>query len=287
MSAKKRGLGKGLDALFIDNSDTGEESEIQTLPINDIEPNKEQPRKEFDQEALIQLADSIQTYGVLQPLLVRPLSDGIYQIVAGERRWRASRMAGITEVPVIIRDMSEEEVVKIALVENLQREDLNALEEALGYQKLMEEYELTQEEVAKAVGKARSGIANSLRLLNLPDAVKEMLKNNQLSQGHAKVLLGVTDENQLLLFAEETVDKQLSVRQLEVLIKSSESLEAKGKKEKNTELLPTYLKEAELSLSKHLGTKVKLSGTEESGMLQLSYYSKEELKSIIKLLSKE
>lgn len=285
MTAKKRGLGKGLDALFIDNS-TEHEGEIQTLPINDIEPNKDQPRKEFDQEALAQLADSIQNYGILQPLLVRPLQDGTYQIVAGERRWRASRMAGITEVPVIIRDMTEEDVVKVALVENLQREDLNPLEEALGYQKLIDEYELTQEEVAKAVGKARSGVANSLRLLNLPDEVKEMLKNNTLSQGHAKVLLGVDDTQKLILLAEETVQKQLSVRQLEALVKAAEAKEEEAAG-KEPEKLPSYLKEAELSLTEHLGTKVKFSGSEESGTMQLSYYSKEELQAIIKLLSND
>lgn len=276
--AKKRGLGKGLDALFIDNS-AQSEGEVQTLSISEIEPNKDQPRKEFDQEGLIQLADSIQTHGILQPLLVRPLADGHYQIVAGERRWRASRMAGLTQLPVVVREMSQEEVMQIALVENLQREDLNPLEEALGYETLMEDFNFTQDQVAKAVGKARSGIANSLRLLRLPEEVKELVKSNKISQGHAKVLLSLEDEEKIIELAGEVVKKQLSVRQLENVIKSS--IKEKPQKAGKT----SYLKEVELSLTEQLGTKVKLAGTETSGTIQLAYYSEEELQKIIDLLS--
>lgn len=276
--AQKRGLGKGLDALFLDN--TQEEKEIKVLPITAIEPNKEQPRREFDAEMLAQLADSIQTHGVLQPLLVRPLGSDTYQIVAGERRWRASRMAGLRELPVVIREMGDDQVMQIALVENLQREDLNPIEEAMGYETLMEKHDFTQDQVAKAVGKARSGIANTLRLLQLPRQVMDMVAQGSLSQGHAKVILGVEHENEQIRLAEESVYKDISVRELEKIIRTR----YKQKEPPKMEQL-SYLKEVELSLAEQLGTKVKLTGTEKSGVVQLSYFSPEELDKLIKLLS--
>lgn len=190
MAGKLGGLGKGLDAIFIEN-DTNDSNNNVFLKISDIEPNRDQPRKDFNEEALRELADSIATHGVLQPLLVRPLAGGGYQLVAGERRWRASRMAGLSEVPVVIREMTDSEMTQIALIENLQREDLNSVEEALGYKSLMDAYNLTQDEVAKAVGKSRPAVANVMRLLNLPEEIQNMLKEGKISAGHARALLGI------------------------------------------------------------------------------------------------
>lgn len=195
MAVRKGGLGKGLDALFIDNTtDNGP----VTLRISEIEPNRSQPRKEFDEAALADLADSIREHGVIQPLLVRPLPSGGYQLVAGERRWRASRMAGLSEVPVVIRELSDHETMELALIENLQRQDLNPMEEALGYRSLMDEYQMTQEEVAKVIGKSRPAIANSLRLLALPQPVAEWIQEGKLSAGHGRALLALEDEAAIL-----------------------------------------------------------------------------------------
>ena len=196
MAAKKGGLGKGLDALFADNA-IEEDTPAVKLKISEIEPNREQPRKEFDDAALAELADSIAQHGVLQPLLVRPLIGGGYQLVAGERRWRASRMAGLTEVPVVVRQMSDQEMMELALIENLQREDLSPMEEAEGYRTLMEGYSLTQEEVAQIVGKSRPAVANSLRLLALPNEIGEMVRSGELSAGHARALLAFPQEQML------------------------------------------------------------------------------------------
>ena len=216
---KKGGLGKGLDALFLDNS-TEERGGSVTVSLNDIEPNRDQPRKDFDEEALSELAESIALHGVIQPLLVRPISDGGYQLVAGERRWRASRMAGLTEVPVFIREMSDRQVAEVALIENLQREDLNPLEEAKGYAQLMKDYSLTQEQVAKSVGKSRPAVANAMRILELPEEVLEYVRNGKLSAGHARTLLPIKDKQTLLKLAEEIVLKDISVRETERIVKS-------------------------------------------------------------------
>ena len=216
--AKKSGLGKGLDALFFDN-DSGEkqDSGAMMVRLSEIEPNKGQPRKTFDENALAELADSIREHGIIQPLLVRKLSNGGYQLVAGERRWRASRMIGLDEVPVVVKDLSDTEVMELGLIENLQREDLNPLEEAAGYKELMATYGLTQDQVAKRVGKSRSAIANSLRLLNLPEQVRPYLMNGELTMGHAKALLGLSSEAAMVSAAKEAVAKGLSVREVEKL----------------------------------------------------------------------
>ena len=219
MAAKKGGLGKGLEALFADNAIEEDNSAVK-LKISEIEPNREQPRKEFDDAALAELADSIAQHGVLQPLLVRPLIGGGYQLVAGERRWRASRMAGLTEVPVVIRQMSDQEMMELALIENLQREDLSPMEESEGYRTLMESYSLTQEEVARIVGKSRPAIANSLRLLSLPKEVSEMVRNGELSAGHARALLAFP-QNEMLTRAKNAIEQELTVRDLEKLAKSA------------------------------------------------------------------
>ena len=193
MAKKLGGLGKGLNAIFIEN-DSETEGGTVTLKISEIEPNRPHPRKEFDEQALSELAESISQHGLLQPLLVRPLTLGGYQIVAGERRYRASRMAGLTEVPVIIKELTNTETMEIALIENLQREDLNSVEEALGYKSLMDAYSLTQDEVAKAGGKSRPAVANVMRLLNLPEEIQNMLKEGKISAGHARALLGIADK---------------------------------------------------------------------------------------------
>ncbi len=209
--AKKGGLGKGLDAIFHDNARADDGGAVE-LNINELEPNRGQPRKEFSEEAMRELADSIAQHGVLQPLLVRPLLSGGYQIVAGERRWRASRMAGLATVPALIRELTDSEVMQIALIENLQREDLKPLEEAQGYQALMEEFGFTQDEISKSVGKSRPAVTNALRLLNLPEAVRGMLARGDLSAGHARTLLSFKDEAAMLAAAKRVVAEGLSVR---------------------------------------------------------------------------
>ena len=223
MAKKIGGLGKGLGAIFIEN-DTEDRNATVTLKISEIEPNRSQPRKEFDEKALTELAESIKEHGLIQPILVRPIIGGGYQIVAGERRYRACRMAGLTEVPVTIRELTDEETMELALIENLQRENLNPLEEALGYKSLMEEYSFSQEQVAKAVGKSRSAVANTLRLLNLPEDVTELVKEGKLSAGHARALLAFDDEALMIKTAKSVVDEDLSVRQVEKLAKKKPAI---------------------------------------------------------------
>lgn len=285
--AKKGGLGKGLDALFIDNEtvDTG----VVTLRLSEIEPNKEQPRKVFSEEALNELADSIKEHGVLQPLLVRPLPTGGYQLVAGERRWRASRMAGLQEVPVVIRDMDEEQAMEIALIENLQREDLNAIEEASGYKLLMERYGMTQEQVAKRVGKSRPAIANALRLLHLPQTVITMVEEGELSPGHARALLAFEDQNKLLSVAQKVKTGKYSVRDIEKMSKEKNEEPQDQKAEAHQEswsAQETFFTEMELALSNELGRKVKIVQSGNGGLIQIQFYSEEDLKQLAEKMSK-
>ena len=285
--AKKGGLGKGLDALFIDNEtvDTG----IVTLRLSEIEPNKEQPRKVFSEEALNELADSIKEHGVLQPLLVRPLPTGGYQLVAGERRWRASRMAGLQEVPVVIRDMDEEQAMEIALIENLQREDLNAIEEASGYKLLMERYGMTQEQVAKRVGKSRPAIANALRLLHLPQTVITMVEEGEVSPGHARALLAFEDQNKLLSVAQKVKTGKYSVRDIEKMSKEKNEEPQDQKAEAQQEswsAQETFFTEMELALSNELGRKVKIVQSGNGGLIQIQFYSEEDLKQLAEKMSK-
>lgn len=286
--AKKGGLGKGLDALFMDNETA--DSGIVTLRLSEIEPNRDQPRKVFSEEALNELADSIREHGVLQPLLVRPLSTGGYQLVAGERRWRASRMAGLREVPVVIRDMDEEQAMEIALIENLQREDLNAIEEASGYKLLMERYGMTQEQVAKRVGKSRPAVANALRLLNLPPRVMEMVEEGELSPGHARALLSFEDPEQMMDVAQKVRKGKYSVRDIEKMSKhqgepaveeltSAEAEDVWGSQ-------AAFFTEMELALSGELGRKVKIARNGNSGMLQIQFYNEDDLKELAQRLTK-
>ena len=277
---KKGGLGKGLNALFADNAIDESEATVQ-LRIDEIEPNRGQPRKDFDEAALAELADSISQHGVLQPLLVRPLIEGGYQLVAGERRWRASRMAGLTQVPVVIRQMSDQEMMELALIENLQREDLSPVEEAEGFQTLMNQYQLTQEEVARVVGKSRPAIANALRLLALPASVLDLVREGKLSAGHARTLLSFPEE-EMERMGRLAVEQELSVRQLEQLAKT-----ARGKKKKSaqTPKRDTFFDEVEILLTQQLGRKIKVNGTKEKGTIEISFYNKEELRGLAELLS--
>lgn len=283
MAPKKGGLGRGLDMLLMDNS--VEESNAVTLKLNDIIPNKDQARKQFDDEPLAELADSIAEHGVLQPLLVRPLPNGSYQLIAGERRYRASRMAGLTEVPVVIKSLSDEEAAVISLIENLQRENLNPVEEANGFNDLIKQFGLTQEEAAKKVGKSRPAVANALRLLKLPKEVLEMIKANQLSAGHAKALAGLEDKSKIIAAAKLIVEKGLSVREAEKLVKNltAEKKEKTATKSKRI----SYFDEVEIALNNSLGRKAKVvtSGKKESGVLELAFYDKDDLAAIVKALS--
>lgn len=278
MAVKKGGLGRGLDALFADNSVEESSQTPVKLKIMEIEPNREQPRKIFDEAALSELADSIATHGVIQPLLVRPIKDGGYQLVAGERRWRAARIAGLTEVPVVIKDLTDSETVELAMVENLQREDLNPLEEALGYKFMMEKLSITQDEAAQKVGKSRPAVANALRLLKLPDEIQTMVENKQLSPGHARALLSFESEAQMLEVAKLIVAKGLSVREIEKMAQNSKK-EIKPKAPKKRD---TYFDEVELAISKATGRKVKVKETAKT--IEIEFFNNDDLAKIAKAM---
>ena len=274
--AKKGGLGKGVDALFFDNA--VEETAV-TLPIDEIEPNRDQPRKTFDETALAELADSIRAHGVLQPLLVRPSADGSYRLVAGERRYRAARMAGLTEVPVTVREMTDEEESVFALIENLQREDLNAIEEAEGLKQLIESYGLTQEQAASRVGKSRTAVTNALRLLNLPQTVSDLVKNGKISMGHARALLSVEDETELTRIADLIVQSGISVRETERLCKQAGKEKKSPERRKKTR--DKFYDEVELALSETLGRSVKVFvGKGGRGSLEIEFFGTEDLKKL-------
>ena len=281
LSSKFGGLGKSFDDIFLENS--SENDSCCYVKISEVEPNKEQPRKNFDTESLNELADSIKNYGVLQPLLVKPIrgSDS-YSIVAGERRWRAARLAGLKEVPVIIREITPKEQSEIALIENLQREDLSPLEEAFGYKSLIETYSLTQEEVSRSVGKSRSAVTNSLRLLSLPKEVQESLKKGDITVGHARTLLSLGSNEQMVKVCSAVVEKKLSVRELENLCKKlNESSQKKVKK--NLKLKDSFLEDVEVSLKKALGRNVTiLPKSANKGILQLEFYNNEDLINLVK-----
>lgn len=276
--ARVKGLGMGMEALFSENETKG--SQPQTLRLTEIFPNKEQPRTDFDDEAISALADSIKQHGVLQPLLVRPMPGGGYQIVAGERRWRASRIAGLSEVPVYIKELDDKQTMQLALVENLQRENLNPVEEALGYRELMEIYGYTQEQVAKIVGKSRPAVANSLRILGLDEATLKLVRDGDVSLGHAKVLAGIEDRALRSELALKVKRDMLTVRQLEDIAKTAN----KPKKEKLPPKKEVYFKEVELSLAETLGRKVNVNGKNGKGKLEIEFYSQDDLAAIAKAL---
>ncbi len=284
--AKKGGLGRGMDALFLDNSATDTGNSATTLSINEIEPNRDQPRKIFNEKALEELAKSIKDNGVIQPLLVRPMSDGSYQLIAGERRWRASRMAGLHEVPVVIREMTDEEASVFALIENLQREDLNPVEEAEGIKSLIETYGFTQEEAADKVGKSRTAVTNTLRLLKLPKVALEPLSEGKISAGHARALVGLEDEKKIADIISLVIKDQLSVRQVEKMVKYAQEGE-KTKAVKRNKKRDKYYDEVELALTNTLGRSVKVYlGKGGRGTLEFEFFGKEDLQKLAKDLDK-
>ena len=275
------GLGKGLDVLFSQNTLEDGNATV-TLPIEEVIPNRDQPRKQFDEEALMDLSASIAQHGVLQPLLVRPMPDGSYQLVAGERRWRASRMAGLTEVPVVIRDMNEQEAAELALIENLQREDLNPMEEAIGYRTLMESYGLTQEQTAQAVNKSRPAVANALRLLQLPASVTDLVASGKLSAGHARTVLAFEGAEAQVDAAKQAVAKGLSVRELERMAKSAK---ATPRKPRDPARRDSFYDEVELALRESLGRQVKVTATPKGGTLQVEFFDPEDLRALANKLA--
>ena len=287
---KRGGLGKGLDSL-IPTVETEEKKEKESqkgepflMDIHRIEPNREQPRKLFDEESLAELADSIRQYGILQPLLVQKKED-YYAIVAGERRWRAARLAGLKEVPVVIKELSRQEMMEISLIENIQRQDLNPVEEARAYQTLIQEFGLKHEDLAERVSKSRAAITNSMRLLKLDDTVLDMLIRGELSQGHARALLALDDKDMQCRAAQMIIDKSLSVRDTEKLVKTL--LNPPPAKEKRELAGQAVYRDMERKLKEHLGTKVAISRRDENqGKIEISYYSVEELERIIELLEK-
>ncbi|MDE6751206.1 MAG: ParB/RepB/Spo0J family partition protein [Eubacterium sp.] len=275
--AKKSALGKGLGALMLENT-TEDMVATNTLPISEITPNKDQPRKTFDEAALDELAESIKQHGVLQPLLVRPLPNGGYQLVAGERRWRASRRAGLREVPVVVKELTDTETMEIAIIENLQREDLNPIEEAEGLQALIDKCGFTQEEVASSVGKSRPAIANSLRLLRLPEEVRELTRDGKISAGHARALISLDNDVLIIEAAENVIKNKLTVRDVERLAKTRDKDNAVS--QKRYKRRDSFYDEVELTLSEVLGRKVKVYNGKGKGTLEIEFYSQEDLKNI-------
>lgn len=284
MARSARGLGKGLDALFQDNS-TEEASSAVQVRLSEIEPNRNQPRKQFDDAALSELADSIKTHGVIQPLLVRPLSNGTYQLIAGERRWRASRMVGLSEIPVIIKEMSDKEAMEIALVENLQREDLNPMEEARGYRELMENYDLTQDDIAQRVGKSRPAVANVLRLLNLPEEVADYIAKGEISAGHARAILSLDKQENMIIFAKEIIAKKLNVRESEKIAKKLNNSTKNKNKKQTVSKRDTFYDEMEIALNSELHRKVKIEVKENKGRVIIDFYDRSELSDIAERLT--
>ncbi len=284
----KKGLGKGLSALI--SEDFSIENEDKTgvveLKITQIEPDPDQPRKDFDLEKLEWLAESIKIHGVIQPLIVTEQKDGFYRIIAGERRWRASKLAGLTTIPAIVREYSKQQSAEIALVENLQREDLNGIEEAKGYKTLMEEFSLTQQQVAEKVGKSRPAVANALRLLNLPESVQDMVIYGEISSGHARAISGISDSELQTDLAQKVIAEDLSVRQLEKLIAQMNVPDPKKEKDQIDVNLKAQLKELQKELQTYLGTKVKVSRGKNKGKIEIEYYDMNELDRLIQLIKK-
>lgn len=305
MPAKaKKGLGRGLGALFTENAEENVQDmdilrdiehagdpkadgkAVVTLKIIDIEPNKDQPRKSFDAEKLRALSESIATHGVVQPILVTPTKNHTYRIIAGERRWRAAKLAGLKEIPCIIKDFHEKEIMEIALVENLQREDLNPIEESEGYRQLMDTFGLTQEEVGLRVGKSRSAIANSLRLNNLCSEIKQLVIEEQISQGHARTLLSINDKEKQLEIANLIIKDGLNVRQVESIVANIGKQKPPKEPKATDSMLQKYLKDVETDLASRFGTKVKIHDGTKKGRIEIEYYSKEELERLLFELKK-
>ena len=286
MKVEKKGLGTGLGALFGESDILTSEDPVLTLSIEDIEPRSDQPRKVFDEAALQELADSIAQFGLIQPITVRRLDSGYYQIIAGERRWRASRMAGLSEVPVRVLEADDLKTAQLALIENLQREDLNPIEEAEGYKSLIEEYSFTQDEAAKSVGKSRPAISNSLRLLSLDDYVKGLVSEGKLSAGHARSLVSVSDAAMQKKIADETVNKGLSVRQVEALVSGLTKPKNSGKEEESKTIKVDYSAEISAELTKLLGRRVTLKDGKKTGKIEIEFYGSDDREKLIEDLKK-
>ncbi len=292
MAVKKGGLGKGLDSLIADKVGTTnnenpvvEKSDIE-VPISKVEPNKDQPRKNFDEDALIELSESIKQFGVLQPLLVQD-KDGYYEIIAGERRWRAAKLAGLKKVPVIVKKLTEQEIVEISLIENIQRENLNPIEEAIAYKRLLNEFNLKQDEVAERVSKSRTAVTNSMRLLKLNDRVQQMVIDDMIATGHARALLGIADEEKQFSIAQKIFDEKLSVRETEKLVKKLQKQKLSPAKDNNAEKikLDAIYQEVEEKMKTILGTKVMINQKDSmKGKIEIEYYSPQELDRIYELL---
>lgn len=298
--AVKRGLGKGLDVMIPSKSSSNKEKETTSkstkkqeeknvsretfIKVQDIEPNGSQPRKKFDEDSLHELAESIKQYGILQPLLLQKKGK-FYEIIAGERRWRAARLAGLKEVPAIIKEYSSQEIVEIALIENIQREDLNPIEEAAAYKRLISEFHLKQDELAERVSKSRTAITNSMRLLKLAEPVQEMLIDDIISSGHARTLIPIEDKEKQVIVANRILDEKLSVRETEKLVKSLIEGKEKEKKETKKDKNEVFYKDLEEKIKEIIGTKVSIQHkSKDKGKIQIEYYSEEELERIIELL---
>lgn len=286
--AKARGLGKSIFDTFDDNLVESKKGAGELLKISSIEPRRDQPRKTFERESLEQLAESVQKYGVLQPIIVRPnqIIDDTYEIIAGERRWRAAKLAGLDEIPAVVLDGDDLKIAQVSIIENIQREDLNAVEEALAYQGLMERFGLTQDQVSKQVGKSRSAIANLLRLLDLPESVLEMLKNDEISAGHARALLGLNDEAHIETLAQKIVERELSVREVESAVKKLNAVEEKVEIENPDEVNATvmtriHLRELEKRSRESLGRKVKIVNTPQKRVVEITFDSDEDLETLL------
>ena len=279
---RKKGLGRGLDAILADSGYQDDENGLKTLKIGDLEPNRSQPRKDFSQEELETLAESIKQYGVMSPIIVKKTVDG-YRIIAGERRWRAARLAGLEEVPVIVKEVDDITASEMAIVENVQRTDLNPVEEASAYKTLIEEYDLTQEEIAEKIGKSRSSVANSIRLLDLPEVALDLLAQGKISTGHAKVLLGIKNTEKINEVAKEVAEKELSVKETEVLVKRANN----PKKEKKVVKDFDYTKALENSIQRKLGRKVKINNAGRNKTISIGYSDNEDLEKLLKQLCGE
>jgi len=279
---RKKGLGRGLDAILADSGYQNDETGVKTIKIGEIEPNRNQPRKDFSHEELEELAESIKKYGVMSPIIVKKTSDG-YTIIAGERRWRAARMAELDEVPVIIKDVDQLTAAEMSIVENIQRTDLNPVEEANAYKTLTEEYGLTQEEIAEKIGKSRSSVANSMRLLDLSDGALSFLSQGKISSGHAKVLLGLKDPSKMDEIAKEVAEKQLSVKETETLVKRANSPKKENKKNQDFD----YTRALEISIQKKIGRTVKINNTGRKKSVSIGYSDNEDLEKLLKLICGE
>ncbi len=286
---KDKGLGRGLDAIFLDNSEEEKGESITTLRLSEIEPEQKQPRTVFNLEPLEELASSIATHGLLQPIIVRDGGNGYYKIIAGERRWRASKMAGLTEVPVIIIEADDRKAAELSLIENLQRENLNAIEEAAAYKALITEYKLTQEEVSSRIGKSRSAVANSMRLLDLPEEIAEMVKKGELSAGNARALLGLVDKSGMVELAKKVVAKGLSVRLTEELVRvmNKKAKEPVRKDETEQEFKVDYIAALEKRVTSYIGRRIKIHSTGKRKKIELDYSDDKDLENILKALCGE